>query len=112
MKIIECVRKSGITYLNVSGPDPVKATDAGRLIDVEGVAEKTVNGRHKILAVIPPDTIRIAQPGLQDIPAGITGGSVIFDGVRAAGAPAPAPHAAGTANHVPPKTTWAKPAKK
>jgi hypothetical protein len=112
MKITECVRKSGITYLTVSGmTTPLKVSDAGRLVDIEDVSEKTVNGQHKILAVIVPDTIRIAQPGLQDIPAGIAGGSVAFTESHFAEGPAsPAVPAAGAIhNRVPAKTTWAKP---
>ena len=119
MKITECVRKSGITYLTVAEmTTPLNVADAGRLVDVEGVSENTVNGQHKVLAVILPDTIRIAQPGLQDIPAGITGGSIAFTESHFAEGPVSAKHPAAALaaeavhNHVPAKTTWAKPAAK
>ena len=111
MKITECVRKAGITYLTVSGPDPVKATDKDRLIEIVGVSDHTVNGKHRILAVVPPETIRIAQPGLLDIPAGISGGTVFFEGEHKEGTPAPANAAAAIHDHVPAKTKWVKPAK-
>jgi septum formation inhibitor-activating ATPase MinD len=89
MKILECVRRDGIAYVMVDSP--VGNADVGRTVYIEG-ADKSVNGTHKV-ASVAPGTIRIAQPGLIDIPAGRTGGTLTFEG--------PAP------SKIPAKTVWA-----
>jgi hypothetical protein len=104
MKILECVRKGGITYLTVDGN--VSEKDVNHEVKIDGVSDLSVNGSHKVLSV-GPGTIRISQPALMDIPAGIKGGTLFF-----ATAPA-APAAVPAASKAPAKKVfWATPAAK
>lgn len=89
MIILQCVRKGEITYLTVDGQ--VSESDKGRSIVIEGVSDISVDGTHTVLAAIPPYTIRIAQAGLIDIPAGLKGGSLVFASPASPAKPATLP---------------------
>jgi len=73
--ISQCTRRSGVTVLVVVGHG-LTGADVGRRLTVVGVSHQNANGEFAISAVRGTDTIEYPQPGLADIPSGLTGGAV------------------------------------
>lgn len=72
--VAQCGRLNGRTWMRIDGHGFV-AGDAGRIIVVLGVTERTINGTFKISKVVPPDHLEYPQPGLHDVQP-IAGGAI------------------------------------
>ncbi len=71
----QCIRRSGVTKLTVSGHG-LTAGNIGNKIQILGVLDPSVNVTSTISRVIDGDGIEFLQPGLPDIPTGLSGGAI------------------------------------